>query len=143
MAEAEVVRCPQCGAKNRLASAPAGRVPACGRCGASLPWLQVVCDADFDDQVRAGVPVLVDFWAAWCGPCHMVDAVLRELAADRAGALKIVKVNVDENRATAQRFGVRSLPTLGLFRDGEQVDTLVGALPKRQLVTWLDRHRPS
>lgn len=136
----DVVPCPRCGARNRLKAAPNGQVPACGRCGASLPWLQTATDADFEAQISAGVPVLVDFWAAWCGPCRIVDPVVRSLAEERAGTLKVVKLDIDENPATAQRFQVMSIPTLILFRDGAPVDTIVGAVPKRDLEARLAPH---
>lgn len=136
----DVTRCPRCGAKNRLTNAPSGQVPVCGRCGASLPWLQTAHDADFASHLNAPVPVLVDFWAEWCGPCRMVDPVVRTLAEEHAGRVKVLKLNIDENPATARQYRVMSIPTLIVFRDGAPVDTIVGALPKRELAARLSPH---
>lgn len=98
-------------------------------------------DAEFDAQViNSDIPVLVDFWAPWCGPCKMIAPVLDELAPAYAGKVKIVKVNVDENQATPAQFGVRSIPTLLLFKDGQLVATQVGALPKGQLAAFINQH---
>jgi thioredoxin len=98
-------------------------------------------DAEFDAQViKSDIPVLVDFWAPWCGPCKMIAPVLDELAPAYAGKVKIVKVNVDENQVTPAQFGVRSIPTLLLFKDGQLVATQVGALPKGQLAAFINQH---
>jgi thioredoxin len=86
------------------------------------------------------IPVLVDFWAEWCGPCRQVAPTLEQVASERAGKLKIVKVNVDENQALAARFGVQSIPTLLLVRGPIHVDQMAGALPKAALDSWLDRY---
>ena len=137
---AEIVTCPKCGAKNRLGAAPAGTVPRCGSCKAPLPWLVEGSDASFAADLEAAALVLVDFWAPWCGPCRMVAPILEELANERAGELKVVKVNVDENPQVASRFRIQSIPTLMVFRDGRLVDTLIGALPKAQLTERLAPH---
>ena len=115
-------------------SSPANGVPACGRCGESLPWLASTSDDRFDEALSAPIPVLVDFWAPWCGPCRMVAPVLAEIAAEHKGRIKIVKLNVDENPVTAERFRVQGIPMLMLFENGEERETVVGALPKGALM---------
>lgn len=100
-----------------------------------------VSDADFQSKVLdAEGPVLVDFWAQWCGPCKAIAPVLEELADEYAGKVTIAKMDVDENKEIPVKFGIRSIPTLILFKDGAVVETLVGALPKAQLTEFLDKH---
>jgi len=135
-----IVACPACGAKNRLRTPPPGTVASCGRCGAALPWLVAASDGSFQAELDTGVVVLVDMWAPWCGPCRMVAPVLEELAHELPGRLKVVKLNVDENPVTAGRFGVQSIPTLLLFKHGQLVDTVVGAMPKGPLRQRLEPH---
>jgi thioredoxin 1 len=97
-------------------------------------------DANFEKLVvESDVPVLVDFWAPWCGPCRMVGPVLEEVAADYAGRAKIVKVNVDEQRQVAGGMGIRSIPTVALFNSGEVKDVLIGARPKGDFTALLDK----
>jgi len=96
-------------------------------------------DAQFDDDVlKADGPVLVDYWAEWCGPCKMIAPLLDEVAKDYDGKLRVVKVNVDDNPTAAQRFGIRGIPTLKLFKNGSEVATKVGTMSKSQLSSFLD-----
>jgi thioredoxin len=98
-----------------------------------------VTDSNFQAEViESGVPVLVDFWAPWCGPCRMVAPVVEELAEERGEQLKVVKLNIDENQNTAMQFNVLSIPTLMLFRNGEVAKTVIGAVPKRKLEAELE-----
>ncbi len=102
--------------------------------------LHVISDADFDEQIlKANVPALVDFWAAWCGPCRAVGPVVEELATEYAGKVKVAKLNVDDNKETPARYGVRGIPTLILFKDGQVVDQIVGAVPKGRIKELLDK----
>ncbi|MBE9579364.1 thioredoxin [Moraxella sp. K127] len=98
-------------------------------------------DANFDqDVLQADKPVLVDFWAAWCGPCKAIAPVLEDLDAEYGDKFQIVKVNVDDNPETSARFGIRSIPTLFVFKNGEKVDTVVGSRPKSEFVELLNKH---
>ena len=130
-----IVSCPDCGTKNKISQAPSGQIPVCGKCTNQLPWLVEASDASFDDEVSAGVLVVADFWAPWCGPCRIVSPVLDELAKENRGSLKVVKLNVDNNPVVARKFNIRGIPTLVFFKDGDVVDTVVGALPKATLAS--------
>lgn len=102
-----------------------------------------VTDATFQVEVlNSNVPVLVDFWAPWCGPCRMVSPVVDEIAQDYAGRVKVVKINTDENPTVASQYGIRSIPTLMIFKDGDKVDMVVGAVPKTTLATTLQKYLP-
>lgn len=144
-----VVTCTNCGTRNRVDEGAAARSqPICGRCGGMLDLKAAaqagrrplnVTDATFAQEVLGarGVPVLLDCWAEWCGPCRMVAPVLGELAAEAEGRYLIAKLNVDENPRTAAQFNVRSIPTMLIFRDGALVDRIVGAQSKQVIAARL------
>ncbi len=96
-------------------------------------------DSNFSEEIKSGV-TLVDFWAPWCGPCRMVGPIIEEVADEYAGKVKVGKLNVDENQATAGEFGIMSIPTMLVFKDGEPVDKIIGAVPKQQIVAKLDQY---
>ncbi|MEV6844451.1 thioredoxin [Actinoplanes sp. NPDC051411] len=133
-----IVTCLECGRRNRVPPSADG-VPRCGNCGHPLPWITEAGDDDFADRVeQAGIPVLVDMWADWCVPCRQVSPALEQLARDRAGTLKLVKVDVDRSPKTAERFSVRAVPTLMLVRQGRVLSRRAGAAPVAALRGWVD-----
>ena len=134
------VACTSCGTKNRFETPPPGQLPVCGKCGANLPWLVQASDATFASELEASVPVLVDFWAPWCGPCRIIAPVLEELSRELAGSLKIVKLNVEDNPVTASRYQARSIPMLMVFKKGAATDTFVGAMPRGAMLEKLRPH---
>ena len=145
MSDMSLIRCSSCGAMNRVPQAKIdqGLRPTCGSCKAPLPAGHkpvTVTDANFASMVeRSPLPVLVDMWAEWCGPCRMVGPVIDELAGTMAGRVRVAKLNVDENPATASRFGVQSIPTLLLFKEGREVDRIIGAQPKPEIMRRLEQ----
>jgi thioredoxin 2 len=134
-----IIACPNCHTKNRVRATSSG-VPRCSVCQTLLPWIVEAGPDSFDEEIAASVPVLVDFWAPWCGPCRMVSPLVERLGAEHAGGLKVVKLNVDEAPAISARFGVQGIPLLVVIRDGSEVDRLVGAAPLARLQAWLDPH---
>jgi len=148
MGEPQTIRCPSCGAINRVSEAAreklrGGLTPVCGRCKTPLaadPGPLTVTDATFSAEVeRSPLPVLVDMWAPWCGPCRMIAPTLDELATEMAGRVRFAKLNVDENPTTASRFNVRSIPALLVFVGGREVDRIVGVQPKSEIAGRLRR----
>ena len=139
--------CPNCGTKNRVDENAAREMkPICGKCGAPLSSAQtasrpqIVTDASFARdvvQASSSTPVLVDAWAAWCGPCRMIAPIMDQLAAESNGRYKIAKLNVDENPHTAAQFNIRSIPTMLIFKNGKLVDQIVGAQPRETIVARL------
>lgn len=102
---------------------------------------QAVTDNDFEKEVlQSQVPVLVDFWAEWCGPCRGLAPKLEEIAGEMAGKVRIVKINIDENQNAPQKYGIRSIPTMILFKNGQQVEQLLGNLPKESIVQMISKH---
>jgi thioredoxin 2 len=133
----QVVVCSNCQTKNRV-PAEAHGIPRCGKCHTPLRWIVNGSDADFADVVEAStIPVLVDMWAPWCGPCRMVSPALEQLAGEFAGRLKLVKINADEAPELSRRFDVMAIPTLMLVQGGKVIDTQVGAAPASVLRTWV------
>jgi len=141
--ETQLVPCPECGATNRV---PLEKVqdelqPVCGRCKTPLAVSAhplTVTDSNFAAEVeQSPLPVLLDLWAPWCGPCRMIAPIIEQLAAELAGRVRVAKLNTDENPITASKFSVRSIPTLLVLKEGREVDRLVGALPKQEILRRL------
>jgi thioredoxin 2 len=139
-----MVVCPACGATNRVPGdkVALGLAPVCGKCKTPLPAgrPQPVTDASFAQDVeRSPLPVLMDAWAPWCGPCHAIAPVIDQLATELAGRVRVVKLNVDENPRTAARFNLRSIPTLLVLKSGREIDRLVGVQPKQEIARRLEQ----
>jgi thioredoxin len=148
MAESQLVRCPSCGTTNRVSQEAKekidhGLAPVCGRCKTPLSADNQpvkVTDATFSTEVeKSPVPVVLDLWAEWCGPCRMIAPVLDQLASEMAGRVRFAKLNVDENRQTASRFNVVSIPTLLVLKGGKEVDRIVGVQPKAEIARRIAR----
>jgi thioredoxin 2 len=145
MSEPLVIRCPVCGANNRVPAEKlqAGLQPVCGRCKTLLSVDKqpvTVTDATFSAEVeRSPLPVLLDLWAPWCGPCRVIAPVVEQLATEMAGRVRVAKLNVDDNPVTAQRFNVRGIPALLVLKAGREVDRIVGVQPKSEIVRRLQQ----
>jgi thioredoxin 2 len=134
----ELIRCTSCGRRNRVPAAASGTL-RCGECHRPLPWIVDAGDGTFGEIAdKATIPVVVDLWAPWCGPCRMVSPALGDLAAELAGKIKLVKVNVDQSPGLQRRFGVQSIPTLLVLRDGQEIARQVGAVPAPRLRAWVN-----
>jgi thioredoxin 2 len=134
-----VVRCPNCQKNNRVPAVAEGR-PKCGNCHHPLPWIADADDASYAEVVeKAAIPVLVDMWATWCGPCRMVSPALEKVATDLAGRIKLVKVDVDTSPQLSRRFDIKAVPTLLVTDRGEVIARQSGAAPAPVLRQWVDQ----
>ncbi len=138
-----LVKCPSCGTTNRLPPPAPGRKAVCGKCKTPLPDVKGpvhVTDETFASEVeQSAAPVLLDLWAEWCGPCHMLAPTIDQISTEMTDRVKVAKLNIDENPGTANRFGVRSIPTLLVLKGGKEVDRLVGVQPKQEIVRRLEK----
>jgi len=142
-----IVLCPHCQARNRIPREKLGHRAKCGKCGVSFTTTDQyasspvqVTDATFSREVlQSPIPVLVDFWAPWCGPCRMIAPVLEELSQEYAGRIKIAKLNTDENQTTAAQYRIQGIPTMLLVKNGQVVDSVVGAIPKQALTNKIQQ----
>jgi thioredoxin 2 len=136
--ETHITACPHCGRRNRVPAAAPG-IPQCANCHRKLPWIADAGDDSFAEVAeKSQVPVLVDMWATWCGPCRMVSPALEGLARDFAGRIKLVKVDIDQAPRLQSRFAVSAVPTLMVMRGPHVVASQAGALPQAALRSWLE-----
>jgi thioredoxin 2 len=142
MSETKVVTCPKCGQKTGVQPA-AGGVPHCPKCGEALPWLTDSGVLDFNAVVeKSPIPVLIDFWAPWCGPCRIVAPAVERLSNELAGKLKAVKINTDLEPGLQERFGIRGIPTLVLMHGAKERDRVTGAMNADALRRWVEPRLP-
>jgi thioredoxin len=140
----QIVKCPNCGANNRISGETPDKKAVCGRCKNSLPAYSskplTVTDANFSQTIEnSSLPVLLDLWAAWCAPCRMLAPTIDALATELAGKVLVGKLNVDENKHTAARFQVQGIPTLLILKNGQEVDRIVGVESKESIMRRLQR----
>lgn len=139
--DSRTIRCTKCGIKNKIPLDKAGAFAKCGKCSSPLDTSDllnkkpvIVTDDNFGTKVlKSPIPVLLDCWATWCGPCKMIGPVMDEIAAEYFGKIRVCKLNVDENPATSSGFKISSIPTMLIFDNGKLKDTIIGAVPKQQI----------
>ncbi len=142
----QIIRCSNCGANNRVAvNQLTDKQPVCGRCKEALPDVSaqplVVTDGNFDEIVgKSSLPVLLDLWAAWCGPCRQIAPLIERLASELSGKVLVGKLNVDENKFTAARFGVQSIPTLLILKNGLEADRIIGVESREAILRRLQSY---
>ncbi len=136
-----IVKCKKCDAKNRVMLNKMQSLPRCGRCKTELKIPDQAIDItenEFSTEVlQETIPTAVDFWAPWCGPCRMVSPILEQIAKENPGKIKIVKINSDENQNISAQYSIQGIPTIILFRDGREIDRLIGVAPKENILRFL------
>ncbi len=145
-AASQIIRCPNCNANNRVAiNQLTDKQPVCGRCKKPLPSVSakpvIVTDANFTQLIEgSNLPVLLDLWAPWCGPCRQIAPIVEQLAKELSGKVLVGKLNVDENQFTASRFGVQSIPTLLIIKNGREADRIIGLESRESILRRLQSY---